>query len=80
MGKGPTKQRSRPLPLTVPAALYEHLTWLARNTILGTRETEVAGHILTEALRQMIKDKEHDKQFPRDSGGADDEPDDKPLG
>lgn len=53
MGKGPAKQASKALPLTVPAAQYEYLTYLARRSFLGTRETEVAAHILTEAIRQM---------------------------
>ncbi len=70
MAKGPSKQEPRSLQLTVPVALYEYLTWLAGHTPLGTRETEVASHILTEAIRQMIKDKEHERSFPRDSGST----------
>ena len=73
MAKGPPKQRPRSIELTVPNALYEYPTWLARHTPLGTRETEVASHILTESIRQMIKDKEHERTFPRDSGGAPDD-------
>lgn len=72
MAKGPSKQPPKTLPLTVPLALFEYLTWLAANTELGTRETEVASHILTEAIRQMIKDKEHERTFPRIRDGGDD--------
>ena len=71
MGKGPAKQSAKQLPLTVPVAQYEYLTYLAKNSYLGTRETEVASHILTEAIRQMIKEGFHSIAFPRDGGSSD---------
>jgi hypothetical protein len=70
MAKGPGKQETRPLPLTIPLAQYEYLTYLARHSILGVRETEVAGHILTREITRMIAAREHDITFPRDSGGS----------
>lgn len=76
MGKGPAKQATKPLQLTLPAAQYEYLTYLARNSFLGTRETEVAAHILTVAIREMIKDGFHLTPFPRDSGSTDIEDED----
>ena len=72
MAKGPGKQGTRPLPLTVPLALYEYLTSLARNSVLGARETEVAGFLLTREITRMIAAREHELPFPRDSGGGDD--------
>ncbi len=74
-GPKPPKQEPRTLPLKVPLAQYEYLSWLAKNSPLGTRETEVASHVLTEAIRQMIKDKEHERSFPRDSAGSDEDSD-----
>ena len=70
MAKGPGKQETRPLPLTVPLAQYEYLTYLARHSVLGARETEVASHILTREITRMIAAREHDLSFPRESGGG----------
>jgi hypothetical protein len=68
MAKGPSKQETRPLPLTIPLAQYEYLTHLARHSVLGVRETEVAGYILTREITRMIAAREHDIAFPRDWG------------
>ena len=68
MAKGPGKQETRPLPLTIPLAQYEYLTYLARHSVLGARETEVAGYILTREIARMIAAREHDIGFPRDKG------------
>ena len=68
MAKGPNKQDTRPLPLTIPLAQYEYLTYLARHSVLGVRETEVAAYILTREITRMIAAREHDMPFPRDSG------------
>ena len=76
MGKRPSKEPGVPLPLTVSRPLYEYLTWLSRNTTMGTRETEVASLILRVAVAQMIERKEHERTFPRDSGGVPEEPSD----
>ena len=46
------------------------LTYLARHTVLGVRETEVAAYILTREITRMIAAREHDITFPRDSGGS----------
>ena len=70
MAKGPGKQETRPLPLTIPLAQYEYLTYLARHSVLGARETEVASHILTREIARMIAAREHEIPFPRDSGGG----------
>ena len=67
MGKSASKQKGVALPLTVPLRLYEYLTWLSRHSALGSRETEVASHILREAIRQMILKGEHSVAFPRES-------------
>jgi hypothetical protein len=51
-------------------AQYEYLTHLARHSVLGARETEVASHILTREIARMIAAREHEISFPRDSGGS----------
>jgi hypothetical protein len=74
MAKGPGKQETRPLPLTIPLAQYEYLTYLARHSPMGARETEVAGYILTREITRMIIAREHDITFPRDRGDGAVEP------
>lgn len=61
-------EKKKPLQLQLPKAQYEYLTYLAKHSFLGTRETEVAAFILTEALKKMISERFHETQFPRDSG------------
>jgi hypothetical protein len=73
MAKGPGKQATRPLPLTIPLAQFEYLTHLAKNSVLGARETEVAAYILTREIARMISAGEHNVSFPRDRSGG--EPD-----
>jgi hypothetical protein len=70
MAKGPGKQEARPLPLTIPLAQYEYLTHLAKHSVLGVRETEVASYILTREIQRMILAREHEAPFPRDSGSS----------
>jgi hypothetical protein len=72
VAKGPSKQPTRTLPLTVPLAHYEYITHLARHSPIGARETEVASYLLTREVLRMIAAKEHELPFPRDSGGSDD--------
>jgi len=73
VAKGPGKQETRPLPLTIPLAQYEYLTYLARHSVLGARETEVASHIVTREIARMIAARAREVPFPRDSGGGIDE-------
>jgi hypothetical protein len=60
------KSRSVPVSVSVSPRLHSYLGWLARNTILGTKETDVAGFLLTRELRRMLKTKEHKKLVPPD--------------
>jgi len=60
------KSRSVPLSVSVSPKLYGYLGWLARNTILGTKETDVAGYLLTKELRRMLRRKEHKQLVPPD--------------
>jgi hypothetical protein len=44
--------------------MHRYLAFLARNTVLGHKETDVARYLLTERLKEMIRTKEHDKLKP----------------
>jgi hypothetical protein len=56
--------KSKALDFRVSPVLYRYLEYLARNTVLGPKETDVARALLTERLNQMIKTKEHEKMKP----------------
>jgi hypothetical protein len=58
------KSRSIPISVSVSPRLHGYLGWLARNTILGTKETDVAGFLLTRELRRMLRVKEHKRLIP----------------
>ena len=73
------KSRSVPVSVSVSPRLYSYLGWLARNTILGTKETDVAGYLLTKELRRMLRRKEHKQLMPPDEEpiAASKEPDER---
>jgi len=56
--------KNRPLDFRVSPVLYKYLGYLAKHTILGPKEIDVARALLTERLNQMIKTKEHEKMKP----------------
>jgi len=58
------KDGSIPVPMNVSKVVYEYLTYLARNTTLGHKETDVARFLLTERLNEMVRTKEHEKLKP----------------
>ncbi len=45
--------------ITAPR-LWEYLGWLARHTVLGETENDVARHILTQRLSEMRREDYHD--------------------
>jgi hypothetical protein len=62
--------KAKPLDFRVSPVLYKYLTYLAENTVLGAKETDVARAILTERLNEMIRTKEHEKlKPPQDTTG-----------
>ena len=68
MPKGDAKNPS--LDVRVSPKLYEYLGFLARNTILGQKETDVARAVLTARLEQMLRDKYHETHaVPKDPAG-----------
>jgi hypothetical protein len=56
----------KPFQITVPMPLWNYLTYLAGNSVLGTSEQEVALHILTRELNAMLVAGYHDKRIPKD--------------
>jgi hypothetical protein len=58
MAEGDSKNPS--VDFRVSPKLYEYLTFLARNTILGPKETDVARAVLTSRLEQMLREKYHE--------------------
>jgi hypothetical protein len=46
--------------------MHKYLGFLARNTVLGHKETDVARFLLTERIKEMIRRKEHEKLKPPD--------------
>jgi hypothetical protein len=49
------------LDITVSEKLYEYLGFLARHSILGRKESDVARAVLTSRLEQMLEEKYHEK-------------------
>jgi hypothetical protein len=56
--------KSEQLRFTVSAPLWRYLGWLARNTLLGRNENDVARQILTERLATMRQEDYRDGQKP----------------
>lgn len=46
---------------TVSAQLYGYLEWLAKNTVLGKTENEVAKQVLTQRLTEMRSETYRDR-------------------
>jgi hypothetical protein len=49
---------------TAPPQLWKYLGWLARNTVLGKDEHQVARQLLTERLAQMRQENYKDPPNP----------------
>jgi len=56
--------KSKALDFRVSPVLYGYLGYLAKHTVLGPKETDVARALLIERLNQMIKGKEHEQMRP----------------
>ena len=48
----------------MPIRLHDYLGYLARNSILGASESEVASFLLTQQVMAMLRDCFHDLQIP----------------
>jgi hypothetical protein len=49
----PEQEKGGEIRFTVSAPLWKYLGWLARSTLLGRNENEVARQVLTERLAVM---------------------------
>lgn len=58
-------QRTELLRFRVSRRLYEYLGYLARHTLLGASENDVAEHVLTRRLEEMLFADYHEKRVPR---------------
>jgi hypothetical protein len=64
MARPRNKAETRTLTVSVPARLHEYLGHLARNSILGASESEVASFLLTQQVMAMLRDGFHDLHVP----------------
>ena len=65
MASKPKKQKSVLIRMRVSPNLYEYLGILARETMLGTAENDVAQSVLTQRLGEMLDTKFHEKKIPK---------------
>jgi hypothetical protein len=68
MARPRNKAQTRTLTISVPERLYDYLTHLARHSVLGAAEAEVASYLLTQQVMGMLQSGFHDLKFPADSG------------
>jgi len=64
MARPRNKAETRSLTVSVPLRLYDYLSHLARNSVLGASESEVASFLLTQQVMDMLKDGFHDLRIP----------------
>lgn len=64
MARPRNKAETRSLTVSVPVRLYDYLSHLARNSVLGASESEVAGFLLTQQVMGMLRDGFHDLRIP----------------
>jgi hypothetical protein len=65
MASGPKKPKSVLIRMRVSPNLHAYLGILARDTILGTSENDVAQAVLTQRLGEMLDAKFHEKKIPK---------------
>lgn len=62
MPDGVDEEKGGEVRFTVSANLWRYLGWLARNTVLGRNENEVARQVLTAQLAEMRSETYSDGQ------------------
>jgi hypothetical protein len=65
MARPENKQETEALSVTVPASAYQYLTYLARNSMLGANENDIAARLLTDRLSELAIAKFHDVSIPK---------------
>ena len=58
------EEKGLPLRITVSPRLRSYLEWLARNTMLGNSDKDVARYVLTKALEEMRQNNYHEGDLP----------------
>jgi hypothetical protein len=71
MARPRNKAETRTVTVSVPARLHDYLGHLARNSVLGASESEVASFLLTKQVMAMLRDGFHDLQIPEVPGDSD---------
>jgi hypothetical protein len=64
VAKPENKGEPKSFQVTVPLFHYEYLTLLARRSMLGVTENDVAAHILVRELDEMFRTGYHDRHLP----------------
>lgn len=64
MARPRNKAETRSLTVSVPIRLYDYLSHLAGNSVLGASESEVASFLLTQQVMGMLKDGFHELRIP----------------
>jgi len=58
--------KTKLMRVRVSPRLFEYLGYLARHTLLGASENDVAEHVLTRRLEEMLFAGYHETRIPRD--------------
>jgi hypothetical protein len=58
--------KTRLIRMRVSSRVFDYLTYLARHTLLGASENDVAEHVLTRRLEEMLFAGYHEQKIPRD--------------
>jgi hypothetical protein len=64
MADDPEQEKGGEVRFGVSSQLWKYLGWLARTTLLGRNENEVARQVLTEKLAEMRQEDYRDGQKP----------------
>lgn len=64
MARPKNKSETRTLTISVPIRLHDYLNHLARTSILGASESEVASFLLTQQVSVMLRDGFHNLSIP----------------
>lgn len=65
---GPPKNLSEPrgFHVTVSKDTYDYLTQLARLGRLGSKESDIAAHLITREVDKMLRDQYHNLAYKKD--------------
>lgn len=70
MPRKENRQPTKTFDITIPQRAYGMLSWLAKNSVDGATENEVAASLLREKIKELLALKYHETFIP---DGADSE-------